>query len=83
MTEQQKLMEAVYTNGFAADDARLFLDTHPTDPAALEYYEKRARIYQQAVAAYEDRYGPLRPENGVCNGRWAWGEQPWPWEGGM
>ena len=36
MTEQQKLMEAVYANGFAADEARLFLDTHPEDRQALE-----------------------------------------------
>lgn len=82
MNEQQKMMEAVYTNGFALDEARLFLDTHPESAEALEFYRQKSRIYQQALDLYEAKYGPIRPENGVQNGRWAWAEAPWPWEGG-
>ena len=83
MTEKEKKMRAVYTNGFAVDEARLFLDTHPTDPEALAYYEKKLAHYQAAVDHYTEEYGPLTPKNGVWKGRWAWAEEPWPWEGGM
>lgn len=83
MNEQQRMMEAVYTNGFAADEARLFLDTHPNDPDALNYYQKKIGMYNQAVARYEEKFGPIRPENGGMNGHWAWAMNPWPWEGGM
>ena len=83
MNEKRKMMEAVYANGFAADDARLFLDTHPHDQNALEYYNRKVELYRQAVARYEEKYGPLRPENGGMKGHWSWATTPWPWEGGM
>lgn len=83
MSEQRRMMEAVYTNGFAADEARLFLNTHPNDPEAIDYYQKKVELYHQAVDNYEKKFGPIRPENGVMNGEWAWATTPWPWEGGM
>ncbi len=83
MTERRKLMEAVYANGFAADDARLFLNTHPDSREALDYYNKKISLYNQAVARYEEKFGPIRPENGGMDGNWAWASTPWPWEGGM
>lgn len=83
MNEKQRMMEAVYTNGFALDDARLFLDTHPTDRAAIDYYQQKSRLYQQALDYYEEKFGPLRPENGAMDGHWGWANGPWPWEGGM
>ncbi len=83
MTEQRKMMEAVYTNGFAADEARLFLDTHPHDRGALEYYQKKMNLYRQAVAHYEEKYGPITVEGAAMGGSWQWAKSPWPWEGGM
>ena len=83
MTEKEKMMKAVYANGFAVDEARLFLNTHPSDPEAMAYYEKKLALYQNAVDRYRQEYGPIRPEDGVWDGRWAWAETPWPWEGGM
>ncbi len=82
MNEKQKLMEAVYTNGFALDEARLFLDTHPHSREALDFYKQKSRIYQQALDLYEARFGPIRPENGAIGDQWSWGLGPWPWEGG-
>lgn len=82
MSEKKNLMEAIYANGFAADEARLFLDTHPNDPAALQYYNQKIKLYHQAVAHYEEKYGPIRPENGGAGGSWQWAITPWPWEGG-
>ena len=82
MNEQKKLMEAVYVCGFAADEARLFLDTHPQDRQALEYYRKKTEQYRQAVARYEEKYGPIMQTNGAASGHWQWATSPWPWEGG-
>lgn len=83
MTEKRKMMDAVYANGFAADDARLFLDTHPHDKNALDYYNRKMELYHQAVSRYEEKFGPIRPENGGMSGKWEWATTPWPWEGGM
>ena len=82
MTDREKAMHAVYTNGFALDDARLFLNTHPDNRDALEFYRRKAKLYREAMDAYQSKYGPLSPENGVMGDRWAWAEGPWPWEGG-
>lgn len=82
MNEQQKMMEAVYANGFALDEARLYLNTHPKNREALEYYRRKAKLYHEALNLYEQKYGPIRPENGAMGEHWAWAEGPWPWEGG-
>ena len=82
MNEREKMMQAVYTNGFAADDARLFLDTHPENREALTYYKKKMELYQRARDHYEEKYGPISVENAAVGDRWGWVEAPWPWEGG-
>lgn len=83
MSEQEKMREAVYANGFAADEARLFLDTHPDSAEAMEYYQHKIALYKQAVEAYESKFGPISPESGVRDGVWVWATTQWPWEGGM
>lgn len=82
MTDREKAMNAVYTNGFALDDARLFLNTHPDSREALDFYRRKAKLYREAMDSYQEKYGPIDPENGVMGDRWAWVEGPWPWEGG-
>lgn len=81
MSREQK-MQAVRETGFALIDVGLFLDTHPCDEKALEYFNKYQQMYKEAVHDYEKHYGPMTI-NGVdtCN-EWTWTEGPWPWEGG-
>ena len=43
MNDKRQLMSAVYQTGFALDDATLYLDTHPCDEHALEYYNTMKR----------------------------------------
>ena len=61
-------MQKVYETGFALDEATLYLDTHPEDSQAMEYYQYVKRASQSAVSAYEQT--------------WTWVNDPWPWEGG-
>ena len=37
------LLKKVYETGFALDEITLYLDTHPTDPQAMEYYRYAQR----------------------------------------
>lgn len=82
MNEAAKmLMKKIYETGFALDDIVLFLDTHPNDPDAMNYYRCVAKMNQDAVSAYEIQFGPLM-NNSVKEGSgWTWLENPWPWEG--
>lgn len=79
---QSQLLDWVSMLGFCAYDMLLYLDTHPTDVRALDYYEQCNQLYQNAKASYEESYGPLTiAAAGEKNGCWDWGKQPLPWEG--
>ena len=82
MTERQRLMRNVQMYDFALVEATEYLDGHPNDPNALAYFNKQQAMYQQAVKAYTDRFGPLQSKNAVNNtNTWLWVSDPWPWEG--
>lgn len=76
------LMTPVYQTGFTLDELTLFLDTHPCDPAALDYYSQVKHSYEQAVNAYERQRGPLTISGVNSDNYWTWTDGPWPWEGG-
>ena len=44
MTEQQNMMRRLQVQCFVLDDVKLFLDTHPDDRKALEYYHKYRKL---------------------------------------
>ena len=78
---ENDLLQKVYETGFAVDEILLFLDTHPTDRQAMEYYRYARQANKEAVEAYERVYGPLMVPQ-VNAPYWNWIESPWPWEGG-
>ena len=63
-------------------DLVLFLDTHPENQDALRYYQAVRDMRNQAIAAYESQFGPLRYAD-VTSSSWDWVTEKWPWEGGM
>ena len=74
-------MLAVCQAGFALDDAILYLDTHPTDERALEYYNLMKKAYKKVYAEYTVKFGPLKNNDvDVVCGTWNWVKSPWPWE---
>lgn len=65
---------------FAMDDAHLFLDTHPEDAVAFQYFKNAVALRQNVVNAYERQFGPIQVEDAVGN-TWSWVTEKWPWEG--
>ena len=80
MNERQKLTHCVQTSSFALVETVLYLDGHPCDKSALEYYGKVKSKYDEAKADYEEHYGPLTVLGVSCENSWSWVETPWPWE---
>lgn len=80
MTEKQKAMDKIRRCAFAVDEARLFLDTHPMNKEAMEFYQKHLELYNKAVADFENRFAPVSASGAVRNGKWAWATTAWPWE---
>jgi spore coat protein JB len=66
--------------GFAMDELRLFLDTHPDCTEALSQYNELQNRKMAAVAEYEAKYGPLTSYGNVNCDNWDWGNRPWPWQ---
>ena len=72
----------VYELGFALLETALFLDTHPDNREALEYYCQIKHRYAQAVEEYERTSAPLTIDRVNSDNYWMWVKTPWPWEGG-
>ena len=79
---QKELYEWIATLGFCAVDMMLYLDTHPDDEAALDYFNQCTQLYRNAKMAYEKQYGPLNAFGESNADEWNWNEGPMPWEGG-
>ena len=80
--EQMRLFMAVNQYGFAISDITLYLDTHPRDQEALEYFHHMKHMYEKATAEYEARFGPLLQVGEGNKNYWQWAVSPWPWERG-
>ncbi|MCD7744898.1 MAG: spore coat protein CotJB [Lachnospiraceae bacterium] len=82
---EAKLLAYIDEVSFCAYDVMLYLDTHPTDENAQEYFRKSNSKRDRAIDIYEEKYGPLRyGQTTVCGtGSVKWVTQSWPWEGGV
>ena len=81
MNRNDALMRQLNEASFAMDDAQLFLDTHPNDAAAMQYFCNAATMRKNAMEAYERQFGPLMVD-GMAGNSQSWVTEKWPWEGG-
>ena len=78
---KQSLMKQINEASFAMDEAVLFLDTHPDNFDALQYYRNAVSMRNEALDAYKRQFGPLLVDD-VTGNTWDWVTEKWPWEGG-
>lgn len=80
--EQEYLLLLVQMYGFAAHDLGLYLDVNPNDGKAIDLRNNYINLYNQSLANYESKYGPLTLNSqGLDTKPWAWNTKKWPWEG--
>ena len=65
---------------FAMQELGLYLDTHQNDTEALTLFQQYSDLYQEGRKTYEAQYGPLQQMDGAVDGRYAWLQDPWPWD---
>ncbi len=78
--DKKALMRKLQVYGFALYDTVLFLDAHPEDNGALDFYDKMSAAYNQTKKQYEDLFGPLTIHDVDTDNGWTWIQKPWPWE---
>ena len=75
-------LERMYDeNSFAMYDSALYLDTHPYDKNALEFYRRKQQRQQTLREQYNKSVGPLTIDDVDAScGHWNWIDEPWPWQ---
>jgi spore coat protein JB len=82
MIEQTNLIQRIYELGFAIDDITLYLDIHPNDMRALNYYHEIHENYKRFWKEYNENYAPLTDRTVTNKTSWNWNKERMPWEGG-
>ncbi|MGN0385916.1 MAG: spore coat protein CotJB [Lachnospiraceae bacterium] len=80
MNEMFSLMKDISIVDFTMTDLRLYLDTHPYDARAMEYYSHYAGIKRKLEKEFAMKYYPLSSEFSQCENEWRWVLSPMPWE---
>ncbi len=79
---RKELMEKINQYSFAVNEANLFLDTHPFDQEALDYFQKYRALRVDAIREYDKYFAPLIIDHTESDKiPWSWVSEPWPWEG--
>lgn len=65
---------------FAIQELALYLDTHKEDQEALAQYRSYQEMYERCTLEFRKKYGPLNHHNVSTDERYAWLDEPWPWE---
>ena len=81
MSNKEQLLNDIGIVSFVLVELGLYLDTHPTDRNAMEYFNHYNRIKHQMVKEYSMKYYPLTMDMAESNKEWRWGAAPLPWEG--
>jgi spore coat protein JB len=82
-SNRRELLDWINEVSFAVNDVILFLDTHPDNMEALEYFEEYKKKREDALREYADNYGPLTLDSACTDANcWSWIHEPWPWQKG-
>ncbi len=84
MTDQkEKLLNEIGMLDFICIEMNLYLDTHPKDKDAINYFKYYNRLYKQAKREYAVKYGPLCIDDVDIPGAkdiWSWSTESFPFE---
>lgn len=80
MENRELLLKRIQVCDFVLLDAALYLDTHPDDKQALEFYKKHLDMRNAAASEYILKYGPLKHMDYDGGARWNWVDGKWPWQ---
>jgi len=80
-SQKRHLLEKIRKYDFAIVETSLFLNTHPNNLKALQYYTKIRKERDLVASEYEKNFGPLTIKGNIRENNWDWISGPWPWEG--
>ncbi len=78
--EQAELLLNVDQLSFAAHELNLYLDVYPNDAQMINLFNRYQQMANEAVKAYEKKYGPLTINSLSNTDQFSWEAYAWPWE---
>ena len=78
--DKRRCMQNIYELGFVLTESILYLDTHPDDTEAIEYYSQMRDELLKHMDYYAKNFGPLNYFNIESQNYWTWVSTPMPWE---
>ena len=79
MNERKRIFKQIQVYDFAVHEAILYLNGHPNDKKALDFYKRHNAKLKELTSVYEKKYGPLTAFSNEVD-TWQWTECAWPWE---
>ena len=78
---RDSMMKKLHMLDFMAADLHLYLNTHPTDKAAIAEYNKVNEMASAIREDYEKLYGPLCSYRSASDeNHWSWLSEHCPWD---
>ena len=74
-----ELMRKIQALAFSMLETGLYLDCHPDNKSALEYYHKLHAELDGLVLEYSNKYGPITAGES-SHSTWNWVKGAWPWQ---
>ncbi len=81
MSNKEQMLKDISIVDFVLVELMLYLDTHPTDRSAMDYFNHYSRVKKQMEREFSQKYFPLTKDQAESNKEWRWGAAPLPWEG--
>lgn len=81
MSDREQMLNDIGILDFVLVELTLYLDTHPDDRNAMEYFNHYSRIKNQMSREFSQKYFPLTKDMAEGGKEWRWGMAPLPWEG--
>ena len=79
-SDMDRMLRDISIIDFTLVELNEYLDTHPRDRQAMEYFNHYARIKAQMSKEFSARYFPLTAEQSTDTRDWNWVLSPMPWE---
>ena len=83
MVDRHVLMQRIRAYQFALYDLGMFMDSHPTDNAAMQLRAIYREKLKKLINEYEQCYGAFVQTQADVEESWVeWVKDPWPWDEG-
>ncbi|MGN0484833.1 MAG: spore coat protein CotJB [Lachnospiraceae bacterium] len=80
--DQRSLLHWIDMVSMCMYDMILYLDTHPKDTDAMQYFSQYKQMREDAMDVFGNKFYPLLLDRAKPDCYWKWVLSPWPWEGG-